>query len=226
MTGEMSKFIKAKKLLESVGFEVRMDESIGSLDYVATVRIEHDTVKVADMSTREGRRVYHMNAKAFGINESRVNEERLGGSTVGMNHRNSELVNKSWTWIDVKAIQEELAKYGITVTEQHGQAEVTRTWDDEPTTGTPGVEGPYGENSASIFYFTTKSKRTWMIKFAGGSDAWNKFEAFFEPSVDRGDYDEQRSLIENHLELLIKKNIPSYSGKDSDDYKVNVTFKG
>ena len=221
MTGEMSKFINAKKLLESVGFEVRLNESVDSFEYVATVRIEHDTVKVADMSTREGRRVYHMNAKAFGINESQINEERLGGSTIGMNRHNSELVTKSWTWIDVKSIQEALAQYGITVTEQHGQAEVSRSWDDEPTTGTPGVAGPYGENSASIFYFVTKSQRVWMIKFTGGSDAWNKFEESFDPR----EYDDQRSLVENQLELLIKKNIPSYPGQDSDDYKVDVTFK-
>lgn len=222
----MSKFINAKKLLESVGFEVRLDESIDTFEYVATVRIEHDTVKVADMSTREGRRVYHMNAKAFGISESKenkgrpVNEELMGGKTVGMNHHSSEPVTKSWTWIDVKAIQEALAKYGITVTEQHGQAEVTRSWDDEPTTGTPGVEGPYGENSASIFYFVTKSSRVWLIKFTGGSDAWNKFEESFDPR----EYDDQRSLVENQLELLIKKNIPSYQG-DTNDYKVDVTFK-
>lgn len=221
MTGEMSKFINAKKLLESVGFEVRLDESIDSSEYVATVRIEHDTVKVADMSTREGRRVYHMNAKAFGVNESQVNEERLGGSTVGMNRHSGELVSKSWTWIDVNAIREALAKYGITVTEQHGQAEVTRSWDDEPTAGTPGVEGPYGENSASIFYFITKSKRVWVIKFAGSSDSWSKFEEDF----DQSEHDDQRSLVENQLEQLIKKSIPSYPGHDTEDYKVDVSIK-
>ena len=212
------KFLSAYKLLESTGeyeiiapSEKRMDESVDEKVVVANVYIKHDTVKVADMTTKEGRRTYHMLHRSYGLSEA--DETMMGGSTVGMFHKKGDVeVSRSWTWIDVDAIQEELSKYGITVTEQHGQAKVTKDVDDAPVADW-GHNGAYGENSSSVYYFTSTSERNWMIKFSGSAESWRKFDGEGEDS------------IEDQLALIIRENIPSYPGSNSDDYQVEISFK-
>lgn len=220
-------FLSAYKLLESTGeyeilspAEKRVDESLDDKIIVANVYIKHDTVKTADMSTKEGRRTYHMLHRSYGISESDENGTMMGGRTVGMFHKKGDVeVNRSWTWIDVSAIREELSKYGITVTEQHGQAKVTKDVNDEAVADW-GNDGAYGENSNSIFYFTTTSERNWMIKFSGSGEVWRKFVDTF----DSREYDSEDELIKNQLDSLIREHIPSYSG-DTDEYKVEISFK-
>ena len=246
------KFLTAYQILESTGmFKIEkldsVNEALDEKTITATVYIRKETTKSADMRTTAGRRIYHQNARAFGIHESRedqireaievvkrhgyrvMNEERyfwrdengkkhtnasqIGSQTVGMFHKDSEKVNHSWTWIDVNAIQEALKQYGITVTEQHQQAQVTKDWDEEPVPGTPGVDGPYGEGSSSIMYFTITTERTWLLKFTGSP------EAFESAGIDDGDDYEK-------LEDLIKNNVPAYVDyHSSDDYDVNIQFK-
>ena len=221
------KFLSAYKLLESTGeyeiiapAEKRVDESVDEKVVVATVYIKHDTVKVADMSTKEGRRTYHMLHRSYGLDESGDQGTMMGGRTVGMFHKKGDVeVNRAWTWIDVKAIQEELSKYGITVTEQHGQAKVTKDVDDAPVADW-GHDGAYGENSNSVFYFTTTSERNWMIKFSGSGEVWRKFVDTF----DSREYDDEEALIENQLDNLIRNHIPSYSG-NTENYQVEISFK-
>jgi hypothetical protein len=222
------KFLSAYKLLESTGeyeiiapAEKRVNESIDEKVVVANVYIKHDTVKVADMSTKEGRRTYHMLHRSYGLSESSDNGTMMGGSTVGMFHKKGDVeVSRSWTWIDVDAIQEELSKYGITVTEQHGQAKVTKDVDDAPVADW-GHNGAYGENSSSVYYFTSTSERNWMIKFSGSAESWRKLVDTF----DQREYDNEEDLIEDQLALIIRENIPSYPGSNSDDYKVEISFK-
>ena len=221
------KFLSAYKLLESTGeyeiiapAEKRVDESLDDKIIVANVYIKHDTVKIADMSTKEGRRTYHMLHRSYGLSESDENGTMMGGRTVGMFHKKGDVeVTRAWTWIDVRAIQEELSKYGITVTEQHGQAKVTKDVDDEAVADW-GNDGAYGENSNSIFYFTTTSERNWMIKFSGSGEVWRKFV----DSFDSMEYDSEEKLIEDQLDNIIRSHIPSYSG-NTDSYKVEITFK-
>ena len=220
-------FLSAYKLLESTGeykiiapAEKRVDESVDEKVVVATVYIKHDTVKVADMSTKEGRRTYHMLHRSYGLDESGDQGTMMGGRTVGMFHKKGDVeVNRAWTWIDVKAIQEELSKYGITVTEQHGQAKVTKDVDDAPVADW-SHDGAYGENSNSVFYFTTTSVRNWMIKFSGSGEVWRKFVDTF----DSREYDDEEALIENQLDNLIRNHIPSYSG-NTENYQVDISFK-
>lgn len=221
------KFLSAYKLLESTGeyeiiapTEKKVDEAVanGNAELVATVKISHTRTETADMRTKAGRRVYHMNARAFGIRESAekhgrsVNEEAetelMGSRTVGMNHKPDKF-NHSWTWIDVGAIQNELKDKGISVTEQHGQALVTKDWDEEPVPGTPGVDGPYGEGSSSVVYFWITTERTWMIKFSGTPDAFESIE-----------------LDEDVVTDLIKKHIPGLLDEpESSSYVVDVNVK-
>lgn len=222
------KFLSAYKLLESTGeyeiiapAEKRVDESVDEKVLVANVYIKHDTVKVADMTTKEGRRTYHMLHRSYGLDEANDNGTMMGGRTVGMFHKKGDVeVNRAWTWIDVNAIQEKLNELGIAVTEQHGQARVTKDVDDEPVADW-GHDGAYGENSNSIFYFTTTSERNWMIKFSGSGESWRKFV----DKYDAREFDSEEELIKNQLDLLIRENIPSYSGSNSDDYQVEISFK-
>lgn len=231
------KFLSAYQLLESQGFKIdkKVNESTGEIEVVASVYIKHDTVKHADMRTKEGRRVYHMNARSFGIHESKderiqeaikvakehgyriLNEDRIGGSTVGMFHKKGQEVDHAWTWIDIEGIKEALAGTGITVTEQHGQANVTKDWDEVPVPGTPGVDGPYGEGSSSIMMFIITTERSWMIKFTGTLEAFEAAKIYPE--------DEEFETLDD----IIRDNIPAYAdaGKPrmSDEYKVDISFK-
>ena len=214
------KFLSAYKLLESTGeyeiippAEKRVDESADERVVVANVYIKHDTVKTADMSTKEGRRTYHMLHRSYGLSEA--DETMMGGSTVGMFHKRGDVeVSRSWTWIDVDAIQDALDEFGITVTEQHGQAKVTKDVDDAPVANW-GHRGAYGENSSSVYYFTSTSERNWMIKFSGSGESWSKFV---------NEYGSEGETIEDQLDALIRENIPSYDG-DTDNYKVEISFK-
>lgn len=243
------KFLTAYQLLESTGmFKIEkvepINEALNEKTIAATVYIRRDITNSADMRTTAGRRVYHQNAKAFGIHESNdistknvlpVNEERyfwrdengkkhsnasqIGSQTVGMFHKDSIKVNHSWTWIDVNAIQEALKKYGITVTEQHQQAQVTKDWDEEPVPGTPGVDGPYGEGSSSIMYFTTTTERTWLIKFTGSAEAF-KAAGVKDPEEGGDVYEKLDELIRNSIPAYVE-----YGGQNSDEYQVNIEFK-
>lgn len=219
------KFLSAYKLLESTGeyeiiapAEKKVDEAVanGNAELVATVKISHTKTNTADLRTKSGRRIYHMNAKAFGIHESTqnhgrsVNEESelMGSRTVGMNHKPDQF-NRSWTWIDVGAIQNELKDKGITVTEQHGQALVTKDWDEEPVPGTPGVPGPYGEGSSAVVSFWVTTERTWMIKFSGTPETFEAIE-----------------LDEDVVTDLIKDHIPGLQDEpESDSYVIDVNVK-
>jgi Holliday junction resolvase-like predicted endonuclease len=231
------KFLSAYQLLESQGFKIekKVNESTGEIEVVASVYIKHDTVKHADMRTKEGRRVYHMNARSFGIHESKderlqeaikvakehgyriLNEDRIGGSTVGMFHKKGQEVDHAWTWIDIEGIKEALEGTGITVTEQHGQANVTKDWDEVPVPGTPGVDGPYGEGSSSIMMFIITTERSWMIKFTGTLEAFEAAKIYPE--------DEEFETLDD----IIRDNIPAYAeaGKPmhDDEYKVDISFK-
>jgi hypothetical protein len=231
------KFLSAYQLLESQGFKIykKVNESTGEIEVVASVYIKHDTVKHADMRTKEGRRVYHMNARSFGIHESKderlqeaikvakehgyriLNEDRIGGSTVGMFHKKGQEVDHAWTWIDIEGIKESLEGTGITVTEQHGQANVTKDWDEVPVPGTPGVDGPYGEGSSSIMMFIITTERSWMIKFTGTQEAFEAAKIYPE--------DEEFETLDD----IIRDNIPAYAeaGKPmhDDEYKVDISFK-
>jgi Holliday junction resolvase-like predicted endonuclease len=231
------KFLSAYQLLESQGFKIekKVNESTGEIEVVASVYIKHDTVKHADMRTKEGRRVYHMNARSFGIHESKderiqeaikvakehgyriLNEDRIGGSTVGMFHKKGQEVDHAWTWIDIEGIKEALEGTGITVTEQHGQANVTKDWDEVPVPGTPGVDGPYGEGSSSIMMFIITTERSWMIKFTGTQEAFEAAKIYPE--------DEEFETLDD----IIRDNIPAYAeaGKPmhDDEYKVDISFK-
>jgi Holliday junction resolvase-like predicted endonuclease len=231
------KFLSAYQLLESQGFKIekKVNESTGEIEVVASVYIKHDTVKHADMRTKEGRRVYHMNARSFGIHESKderiqeaikvakehgyriLNEDRIGGSTVGMFHKKGQEVDHAWTWIDIEGIKEALKGTGITVTEQHGQANVTKDWDEVPVPGTPGVDGPYGEGSSSIMMFIITTERSWMIKFTGTQEAFEAAKVYPE--------DEEFEALDD----IIRDNIPAYAeaGKPmhDDEYKVDISFK-
>jgi hypothetical protein len=103
------------------------------------------------------------------------------------------------------------------VTEQHGQANVTKDWDEVPVPGTPGVDGPYGEGSSSIMMFIITTERSWMIKFTGTQEAFEAAKIYPE--------DEEFETLDD----IIRDNIPAYAeaGKPmhDDEYKVDISFK-
>lgn len=197
---------EAKHKLRQLGYKLIKETTEDEETKVVNIYIAHETVKKADMSTSAGRRIYHMNAKAFGLREAREDDgsQRMGSSTVGMNHYSAEKKD-SWTWIDFAAIQEVLSEYNISATEQHTQAKVTRDCTDEPVARW-GHYGAYGENSDSEWYFSTLSERTWVLKLTGKKEA---FETFDE------EYD---------IEALIKENIPGYQ-KSYQGYDIQINVK-
>ena len=75
------KFLTAYQLLESTGmFKIEkvepVNEALGEKTITATVYIRKEITKSADMRTTAGRRVYHQNARAFGISESKEDQIR------------------------------------------------------------------------------------------------------------------------------------------------------
>lgn len=146
---------EAKRYLNSLGYKLELSEATeDDMTIVVKVNISHDTTIVADERTKEGRRKYHIFKGAYGIKESSEDAKKMGSSTVGMFHKPEEM-NKSWTWMDFEAIKDFFKEKGISVTEQHTQATVTKEANDEPvSTGNFDEPGPYGNGSASIWYFT------------------------------------------------------------------------
>lgn len=167
---EMSEYIKAKRLLESIGCQI-VNEAIGEDEMVVSVFIHYESTTTADERTKEGRRTYYRLRGAYGLKESE-DPQFMGSQRIGMMKKDTEKVQFSWTWLDVNKFKRLVeAKYGLsglTVTEQHGQTKITQEVDDEPvSTGDFGNDGPYGAGSASIWYFTRKMDRTWQIKLSG-----------------------------------------------------------
>lgn len=167
---ELSEYIKAKRLLESIGCQI-VSEAIGEDEMVVSVFIHYESTTTADERTKEGRRTYYRLHKAYGLGEAEE-PQFMGGQRIGMVKKDSEKVNFSWTWLDVNKFKQLVeAKYGLsglTVSEQHGQTKITQEVDDEPvSTGNFDQDGPYGAGSASIWYFTRKMDRTWQIKLSG-----------------------------------------------------------
>ena len=167
---ELSEYIKAKRLLESIGCQI-VSEAIGEDEMVVSVFIHYESTTTADERTKEGRRTYYRLHKAYGLGEAEE-PQFMGGQHIGMVKKDSEKVNFSWTWLDVNKFKQLVeAKYGLsglTVSEQHGQTKITQEVDDEPvSTGNFDQDGPYGAGSASIWYFTRKMDRTWQIKLSG-----------------------------------------------------------
>ena len=168
---ELSDYIKAKRLLESIGYQI-VNEAIGEDEMVVSVFIHYESTTTADERTKEGRRTYYRLHKAYGLSEAEEDAQFMGGQRIGMVKKDTEKVNFSWTWLDVNKFKQLVeAKYGLTgltVTEQHGQTKITHEVDDEPvSTGNFDQDGPYGAGSASIWYFTRKMDRTWQIKLSG-----------------------------------------------------------
>lgn len=167
---ELSDYIKAKRLLESIGCKI-VNEAIGEDEMVVSVFIHYESTTTADERTKEGRRTYYRLRGAYGLKESE-DPQFMGGQRIGMMKKDTEKVQFSWTWLDVNKFKQLVeAKYGLsglTVTEQHGQTKITQEVDDEPvSTGNFDQDGPYGAGSASIWYFTRKMDRTWQIKLSG-----------------------------------------------------------
>ena len=167
---ELSEYIKAKRLLESLGCRI-VNEAIGEDEMVVSVFIHYESTTTADERTKEGRRTYYRLHKAYGLSEAE-DAQFMGGQRIGMMKKDTEKVQFSWTWLDVNKFKQLVeAKYGLsglTVTEQHGQTKITQEVDDEPvSTGNFDQDGPYGAGSASIWYFTRKMDRTWQIKLSG-----------------------------------------------------------
>lgn len=167
---ELSDYIKAKRLLESLGCRI-VNEAIGEDEMVVSVFIHYESTTTADERTKEGRRTYYRLRGAYGLSEAE-DAQFMGGQRIGMIKKDTEKVQFSWTWLDVNKFKQLVeAKYGLsglTVTEQHGQTKITQEVDDEPvSTGNFDQDGPYGAGSASIWYFTRKMDRTWQIKLSG-----------------------------------------------------------
>lgn len=221
---------EAKQILRNSGFKVILEKTENDVELIANVYIKHDTVKTANMTTKEGRRTYHMLHRAFGVGVDKNDEknQKIGGSTVGMTHKSGEKVSSSWTWIDIDAIKDQLSKFGIDVTEQHGQAKITKDVNDEAIADW-GHDGAYGENSNSIWYFITTSERNWQIKFAGTIESVVKFLTACGLE-DVGNSKEDIELAINHgdgqyyIEKLVKDAMPAYKN-NNEDYDIDVTVK-
>lgn len=168
---ELSKYIKSKRLLESLGYQI-VSEATGDDELVVSVFIHYESTTSADERTKEGRHTYYRLRGAYGLHESEDDASYIGGKRIGMFKKDTQKVSFAWTWLDVKKFKELVeAKFGLTglnVSEQHGQTKITHEVDDEPvSTGDFSQDGPYGAGSASIWYFTKKMDRTWQIKLSG-----------------------------------------------------------
>lgn len=250
-----SKVEEALETLKKFGFDATLNEAANEITLMVGAFIKHTTTKEADHRTSEGRRTYYMLAKPYGLEpkskEGETAETRkemlqkamklrtelrasgsdatlVGGQTVGMFKKKTNY-NESWTWVDVEKIQEFFADFGLTVTEQHTQATVSKDVDEEPV-ACFGCNGPYGENSSYITYFTTFTERNWYLKITGTPEQWNEFskkvwkDDLAEPDMDGNTYvltyDENREYFEE----FITKFIPGYQ-KNSEGYEISVGLK-
>ena len=257
-----SKVEEALETLKSFGYEAVLNEATNEITLIVNTYIKHETTKAADNRTPEGRRTYHMNARAYGLEDYRPKKgeeapketaetrkemlkramekraaaraigkdaQQMGSTTVGMIHRKADYdTDKSWTWVDTAAIKDFFADYGLNVAEQHTQATVSQDVDEEPVADW-GHDGPYGENSNYITYFTTYSERTWVLKITGTPENWVKFcnaemdYDLTEEDMDGNTYNLTYPENKEYFENFITQYIPNY--KTGDSYEINVTLK-
>lgn len=257
-----NKVEEALETLKRLGYEAVLNEATNEITLIVNTYIKHETTKTADNRTPEGRRTYHMNAKAYGLEDYRPKKgeeapketaetrkemlqramkkraeanalgkdaQQMGSTTVGMIHRKADFdSSKSWTWVDTAAIKDFFANYGLTVSEQHTQATVSQDVDEEPVADW-GHNGPYGENSNYITYFTTYSERTWALKIIGTPENWVKFcnaemdYDLTEEDMDGNTYNLTYPENKEYFEQFITQYIPNY--KTGKGYVINVTLK-
>lgn len=241
-----SKVEEALETLKKFGFDASLNESANEITLVLNTFIKHTTTKEADHRKPEGRRTYYMLAKSYGLEpkskEGETAETRkemlqqamkrrtelrasgedaslMGGQTVGMFKKKVDY-NKSWTWVDTASMQEYLADFGLKVTEQHTQATVSSDVDEEPV-ACWGCNGPYGENSSYITYFSTFTERTWVFKITGTPEQWDNFsKKIWEIGLDENDLTDNKEYFEE----FITKFIPAY-GKFGTGYEISVDLK-
>lgn len=257
-----SKVEEALETLKSFGYEAVLNEATNEITLIVNTYIKHETTKAADNRTPEGRRTYHMNARAYGLEDYRPKKgeeapketaetrkemlkramekraaaraigkdaQQMGSTTVGMIHRKADYdTDKSWTWVDTAAIKDFFADYGLNVAEQHTQATVSQDVDEEPVADW-GHDGPYGENSNYITYFTTYSERTWVLKITGTPENWVKFcnaemdYDLTEEDMDGNTYNLTYPENKEYFENFITQYIPNY--RTGKGYEINVTLK-
>ena len=257
-----SKVEEALETLKSFGYEAVLNEATNEITLIVNTYIKHETTKAADNRTPEGRRTYHMNARAYGLEDYRPKKgeeapketaetrqemlkramekraaaraigkdaQQMGSTTVGMIHRKADYdTDKSWTWVDTAAIKEFFADFGLNVSEQHTQATVSQDVDEEPVADW-GHDGPYGENSNYITYFTTYSERTWALKITGTPENWVKFcnaemdYDLTEEDMDGNTYNLTYPENKEYFENFITQYIPNY--RTGKGYEINVTLK-
>ena len=253
---------EALETLKSFGYEAVLNEATNEITLIVNTYIKHETTKAADNRTPEGRRTYHMNARAYGLEDYRPKKgeeapketaetrkemlkramekraaaraigkdaQQMGSTTVGMIHRKADYdTDKSWTWVDTAAIKEFFVDFGLNVSEQHTQATVSQDVDEEPVADW-GHDGPYGENSNYITYFTTYSERTWALKITGTPENWVKFckseldYDLAEEDMDGNTYNLTYPENKEYFEEFITQYIPNY--KTGNGYEINVTLK-
>lgn len=66
-----SKVEEALETLKRLGYEAVLNEATNEITLIVNTYIKHETTKAADNRTPEGRRTYHMNAKAYGLEDYR-----------------------------------------------------------------------------------------------------------------------------------------------------------
>lgn len=152
--------------------------------------------------------------------------EQMGSSTVGMIHKKADFIStKSWTWVDFEAMQEHLANFGLKASEQHTQVTVSQDVDEEPVADW-GHDGPYGENSSYITYFSTYAERTWVFKIVGTPEQWIDFyHKEFDIDLVENEFDftyteENDEIFKN----FVTKFIPAFN-KYGDSYEINISLK-
>lgn len=260
--GKGSKVEEALETLKSFGYEAVLNEATNEITLIVNTYIKHETIKAADNRTPEGRRTYHMNARAYGLEDYRPKKgeeapketaetrkemlkramekraaaraigkdaQQMGSTTVGMIHRKADYdTDKSWTWVDTAAIKDFFADFGLNVSEQHTQATVSQDVDEEPVADW-GHDGPYGENSNYITYFTTYSERTWALKITGTPENWTNFCSkelnydLAEEDMDGNTYSLTYPENKEYFEEFITQYIPNY--RTGKGYEINVTLK-
>lgn len=253
---------EALETLKSFGYEAVLNEATNEITLIVNTYIKHETTKAADNRTPEGRRTYHMNARAYGLEDYRPKKgeeapketaetrkemlkramekraaaraigndaQQMGSTTVGMIHRKADYdTDKSWTWVDTAAIKDFFADFGLNVAEQHTQATVSQDVDEEPVADW-GHNGPYGENSNYITYFTTYSERTWALKITGTPENWTNFCSkelnydLAEEDMDGNTYNLTYPENKEYFEEFITQYIPNY--RTGKGYEINVTLK-
>jgi hypothetical protein len=66
-----NKVEEALETLKRLGYEAVLNEATNEITLIVNTYIKHETTKSADNRTPEGRRIYHMNARAYGLEDYR-----------------------------------------------------------------------------------------------------------------------------------------------------------